>query len=107
MNRALVLFENEVMTAAGKERIVKHIAAALVPDKGRILHHIPTVFRVERALGGGLSAAGNEVTLKEEVSHRACRVAYTACAIESTILNNAVSRDEERTKRKPRLVGLF
>ena len=107
MNRALVLFENKVMTAASKERVVKHIAAALVPDEGCILHHIPAVFGVESALGGGFSAAGDEVALEKKVSHRARGITYAACAIESTILNNAVSRNEERTNRKTSLIGLF
>ena len=101
VKRAIVLLEDEIVAAAGKKRIVYHVAAAPVGDECGILHHIPAVFGVECALRRRLAAAGEEVALEEEVPHRACGIAYAAGAIECAVLDRAVPRDEKRANRKP------
>ena len=92
MYRAFVLFKNEVLTGAAKERIAPRVIAADIPSKSRILHHIPAVLRIECASRGGFTRFYKEITFKKEVLHRARRIAYAATPFEYAISNNAIVR---------------
>lgn len=92
MYRAFVLFKNEVLTGAAKERIAPGIVAADIPSKSRILHHIPAVLRIERASRGGFTRSYKEITLEKKILHSAWRIAYAATPFEYAVSNNAIVR---------------
>ena len=92
MYRAFVLFKNEVLTSAAKERIAPGIVATDIPPKSRILHHIPAVLRIKSTSRGGFTRSYKEITFEKEVLHRARRIAYAATPFEYTVFNNAIVR---------------
>jgi hypothetical protein len=92
MYRAFVLFKNEILSCAAKERIATRVIAADIPSESRILHHIPAVLSIKRTSRGGFTRSYKEITFEKEVLHRAWRIAYAATPFEYAVFNNAVVR---------------
>ena len=94
VDRGFVFFNDEVVTGAG-EQFVPGVHEEAVAVDPHILHHIPAVFRVKGAGGGGFAAADERAVCDLHIEHGAGRHTHAAGVLDIDIFKGAVPRDLE------------
>ena len=99
---AVVAFEDEVVSRAGKDRIVARIVAEDVLQEVHVLHLVPAVLGVEGAARRALARKREEVPLEQHVLHGGGRIPDAAAVLEAAVPHHAVDGDAEGRQRKRR-----